>query len=149
MTESEARNLALSLMAKHYLVRWNFDFNNRIGSIGVCDYQKKTIYLSRYYLNIDGVDIRDTILHEIAHALCPGDGHGSLWKKTCIQIGATPERCVKVTRVAPKNKSFYKACCKSCGTEYNKYRLLKRSYSCPVCANSYNEKYKLVFEKIE
>ena len=37
--------------------------------------------------------MRDTILHEVAHALTPGDNHGPLWRRVCRQIGARPERC--------------------------------------------------------
>ena len=35
--------------------------------------------------------IRDTVLHEIAHAIAGhGAGHGPLWKATARRIGATP-----------------------------------------------------------
>ena len=36
-------------------------------------------------------EIRDTVLHEIAHAIAgPEAGHGPLWKATARRIGATP-----------------------------------------------------------
>ena len=35
--------------------------------------------------------IRDTVLHEIAHAIAGREaGHGLLWKVTARRIGATP-----------------------------------------------------------
>ena len=35
--------------------------------------------------------IRDTVLHEIAHAIAGREaGHGPLWKVTARRIGATP-----------------------------------------------------------
>ncbi len=35
--------------------------------------------------------VRDTVLHEIAHAIAgPEAGHGPLWKATARRIGATP-----------------------------------------------------------
>lgn len=38
--------------------------------------------------------IRDTILHEIAHALVgPNHCHDLVWKAKCLEIGATPRRC--------------------------------------------------------
>jgi hypothetical protein len=33
---------------------------------------------------------RDTILHEIAHALCPDDGHGRVWRDWCTRFGISP-----------------------------------------------------------
>lgn len=33
-----------------------------------------------------------TILHEIAHALCPDDGHGRIWRDWCRRFGIKPSR---------------------------------------------------------
>ena len=39
-------------------------------SLGTCSYVKKTIYLAKWYTELnDESEVRDTILHEIAHAL--------------------------------------------------------------------------------
>lgn len=35
-------------------------------------------------------DLLDTLLHEIAHALTPGDGHGKLWQAKAMELGARP-----------------------------------------------------------
>ena len=38
-------------------------------------------------------EVRDTILHEVAHALVgPGHGHDTVWKATAAQVGARPQR---------------------------------------------------------
>ena len=40
----------------------------------------------------DPDEVRDTILHEIAHALVgPGHGHDAVWKAKCVEVGAKPE----------------------------------------------------------
>jgi len=35
-------------------------------------------------------EVRDTLLHEIAHALCPGDGHAAAVRAKCRELGARP-----------------------------------------------------------
>ncbi len=32
------------------------------------------------------------LLHEIAHALTPRDGHGPKWRAMCVRVGARPTR---------------------------------------------------------
>ena len=60
---------------------------------GCCDYSWKIISLSRYYvLANEEAAVMDTVLHEIAHALTPGDGHGAKWKAACVKLGAVPKQ---------------------------------------------------------
>jgi hypothetical protein len=64
------------------------------------------------------IQVTDTILHEIAHALTLGDGHGYAWKRKCIEIGAKPERCY-----TNKDTVFtmrYQAICGGCNAVYQK-----------------------------
>jgi predicted SprT family Zn-dependent metalloprotease len=92
----EAANLAKSLMRQHGLVDagWSFKFDHARRRFGSCAPTLKRITLSRplTFLNTEA-EVRDTILHEIAHALTPGDGHGRKWKAACVRIGAKPQRC--------------------------------------------------------
>ena len=85
----DAAQLARSLMIQHGLSGWAFRFDHARRRFGSCRYGEKTITLSRplTLLNDDG-QVRDTVLHEIAHALCPGDGHGPNWKAACRRLGA-------------------------------------------------------------
>ena len=88
-------------------------------------YNKKQIQIARQYLNKKPTKscLRNTITHEIAHALTPGDGHGAKWVAMHKQLGGTGRRhtsqkrpnycgnCRKITmsmkriRVCPKCKS--------------------------------------------
>lgn len=95
--KEQIRTLALKLMDKHGLLakQWRFAFytGNHVGS---CNYGKRLIGLSNDFAlaaKITRREIRNTILHEIAHALCPKDDHGSLWRKTCIAIGGDGVVC--------------------------------------------------------
>jgi predicted metal-dependent hydrolase len=75
---------------------WKLDFNNRKRSLGVCNYTKKTIYLSNHLIATgDKAEITDTIAHEIAHTLCPGDDHGPTWRRVAISLGSNGNRCAE------------------------------------------------------
>ena len=57
------------LMSRHGLAGWSFQFEDTSKRAGVCDFGLKVIGLSRLYcLHATGPQVRDTILHEIAHA---------------------------------------------------------------------------------
>src|SRR5437879_2661559 len=67
---SEVRKLALTLIAQHGLHDWTVAFNKRKRTLGLCRYGVKAIELSVYLVDRNGEEeIRDTILHEIVHAL--------------------------------------------------------------------------------
>ncbi len=91
----DARALAETLIAEHGLDGWRVRIDNAKRRLGGCHFRQKTIGLSRQYIAVEKDDvIRDTILHEIAHALAgPDEGHGPVWKETAARIGATPKRC--------------------------------------------------------
>src|SRR3954468_886353 len=92
----EAAHLARDLMREDGLLdaEWAFGFDHARRRFGKCDYDGRRITLSRPLTLLNGIhEVRDTVLHEIAHALCPGDGHGQHWRATCRRIGAAPKRC--------------------------------------------------------
>ncbi len=101
---SSIETLANSLLEKYGLRTvhgdgWKFIWNNRKASVGLCDYNSRTIQISKpIFKFLSEAEIRDTILHEIAHAITPGDGHGTLWKQCCIKIGANPKRLASIDK---------------------------------------------------
>jgi len=102
MNTVEAFYLAQELMEKHGLIDkgWTFTWSRAKKQFGVCRYRTKEIRLSRPLTELnDREDVRDTILHEIAHALTPGAGHGWQWKMKAKEIGAKPNRCFKASDV--------------------------------------------------
>ncbi len=88
-------NQAYELMEIHGLTGWVIQFDHARRRAGLCDYNRKTLSLSRHYARYAKPDhIRDTILHEIAHALVgPGHGHNAVWRKKAREIGCTAARC--------------------------------------------------------
>lgn len=131
--------LALELMAKHGLDKtiWSFKWDNSKKRFGVCKYSFKSrfdrtiirgiIGLSRHLVELnDEPKVRDTILHEIAHALCPGQGHNIVWKRKCIEIGAIPIRCYSSKEVETPTMR-YQAVCDGCQTLHQKTKIVKPS----------------------
>src|SRR5688572_6617188 len=89
-----AEKMAKQLMALHGLNEWNFKWIKTISIAGRCNYPKKLIMLScKIVLINDESNVRNTILHEIAHALTPGKGHSKEWKRKAKEIGCTAQRC--------------------------------------------------------
>ena len=91
--EQNVRQMALELMQVHGLAQWRFRLDHARQRLGACHFQSREITLSKHYIaQNDLTDIRSTILHEIAHALCgPGIGHGPQWKATAQRIGASTD----------------------------------------------------------
>ena len=94
MHPSDAQQLAWGLIREHGLVGWRFRFDHARRRFGCCRASEKTITLSRPLTILNSSEqVRDTILHEIAHALTSGDGHGAKWRAMCRAIGADAKRC--------------------------------------------------------
>ncbi len=130
----EAQRLAQSIMRQHRLDDWAFAYNRRKRCLGLCRHDEKLIELSIFYVAAnDEPSVRDTILHEVAHALAgPAAGHGPRWKAKCVQIGARPER---LDREAAMPTGRWKATCPGCRKQYTRHRkpMRNRRYICRSC----------------
>jgi predicted SprT family Zn-dependent metalloprotease len=131
-----ARHLALELMKQHGLSDWSFRFDHARRRFGSCRTRAKVITLSRplTFLN-DEAQVRDTVLHEIAHALTPEDGHGEVWKRKCREIGADPRRCYTDQEVLspPRRVAPYRIGCEACGWWADRHRRTRRKLMCRAC----------------
>lgn len=92
---ADAIEIATQLIREYGLVGWRVKLDHARCRAGQCDYNNKAISLSRLYVrNADKNHIRDTILHEIAHALVgPHHGHDAVWRQKAREIGCTATRC--------------------------------------------------------
>ena len=88
-------NLARSEMDKYGLCDWKLELDYAKVRAGACHFTEKKISFSRHFLkNADQLNINDTILHEIAHALVgPKHGHDRVWKNMAKKIGCSAKRC--------------------------------------------------------
>ena len=117
------------LMAKHGLNGWSFQYGDAARQSGVCDHYTRVISLSHLYcLKAPAHGLRNTLLHEIAHALVgPAHNHDRVWKEKAREIGCTADRCHTVEFSPPK----YIAWCVRCGTRYT--RNIRRKTLCRTC----------------
>ncbi|MFP4146006.1 MAG: SprT-like domain-containing protein [Phycisphaeraceae bacterium] len=133
MNQWIAANLAQKLLAEHGLENWAFRYNHRKRAMGLCRYDEKRIELSLHFVRRNGeAAVRDTILHEIAHAIAgPEAGHGPKWRRVCQQIGAEPTRCGEAKMPAGR----WQATCPNCGQRYARHRrpMRGRTYHCRPC----------------
>jgi|SaaInlStandDraft_4_1057021.scaffolds.fasta_scaffold24783_3 hypothetical protein len=86
MNKNEIETKAVEMIASA-LVGWTFNWNRRVRTNGVCNYSKKTIFLSIYNVNRADADVLNTLVHEIAHALTEGEHHSSVWKSKFLSLG--------------------------------------------------------------
>jgi len=142
MEKEKALNLALNLMNEHglFINRWQFQWCEGKRLFGYCNNTKKIISLSLPLTELNSEEqVKDTILHEIAHALAPvGEGHGRIWKSICVKIGANPTRCYSSKDVT-KPKANYVRVCTTCNVEHQAYRKSRRKVACGACCKKYNE----------
>lgn len=142
MKLEEAQSLAAELMERYWfkLDGWKLDFDNAKRRCGCTKFDTKTITLSRHFVRLNGeAAVRETILHEIAHAIAgqEGDrGHGQIWKYYAREIGAKPERCA--TDVVMPEGSVEGVCATGCTARHNRHRMppkrLLNAYQCTRCS---------------
>ena len=134
MDISEARGLARELMDQHGLEDWYLKFDNARKRFGVCRLRYKQIGLSKVLVAMnDEANVKDTILHEIAHALCPPrEHHGPIWKQKAAEIGCNPSRCYDNEVVAAPQAPWLGKCPN--GHEISRFRKPRNDCSCNKCS---------------
>jgi predicted SprT family Zn-dependent metalloprotease len=144
MEPADAQKLAHDLMRLHQLPpEWSFKFDRSKICFGKCYYSRKQISLSRYLVELnDDAEVRDTILHEIAHALAPrGAGHGPAWRSVAVSIGCNGTRCYGAEVVRPKPK--YMGTCPSCKLVI--YRHRRTEVACAKCSPVFDRRYAFIW----
>lgn len=135
MNPDAAMKLAKSLMAEHGLIEkgWQFKFDRAKRRFGLCSYKRQTISLSLHLTLLnDEEHVKDTIIHEIAHALAPrGAHHGPEWKAVARSLGHSGERCYSDAVEAPAHTWI--GTCPYCGLEIQRHR--RRQIACRRCVD--------------
>ena len=131
-----AHRLARALLLEHGLSNWTFKYDRAARRFGSCAYRGRTITLSwKLTMLNDEPQVRNTILHEIAHALAPGAGHGPTWRAACARLGIEAERCFTAQQVAmpARRASRYEVGCPRCAWWHPRHRLGGRTLICKAC----------------
>lgn len=139
----KVRGLATELLITFGLADWRFALNRRKREMGLCLYGPKRIALSVFFVDMnDWTTIRDTLLHEIAHALVgEGHGHDGVWKQKCREIGARPER-LGYDALMPEGR--WQAICGGCGLRHHRHRRPKHLVGW-YCCHCGRERGKLIW----
>lgn len=128
MERIEAGNLARELMAVHGLdvQGWRFEWDHANRRFGCCRPGQKLITLSLPLVLLNDLkQVRDTILHEIAHALAPaGAHHNETWRRIALSIGCNGERCYQSQDVV-RPPSRYVYACSVCGTNIPRMKRMR------------------------
>jgi predicted SprT family Zn-dependent metalloprotease len=108
-------HLAETLLRVHGLWgAWKFEYDNGKTRYGCCQYNTRTISVSRFVVRSEESSIRmirNIILHEIAHALVGYDeGHGPRWRECAKRIGCDGERCNRKRLTLPGEKRLRCPC---------------------------------------
>lgn len=97
MNRNESATFCRNELNKYGLNNWHVRIavDNKNAWLGKCSYKDKTIFLNSHHLDQSGeLEVKDTIWHEIAHALTQYHDHDLLWKEQAIKLGCTnPTPC--------------------------------------------------------
>ena len=126
---------AQDMLHQYGLKDWQVVFDHGRIRLGSCDYHKRRISLSRYFVrNNAASDIKETILHEIAHALVgPGHGHGPVWQRQAQALGIPTRASARHVQMP---EPPWNLVCKGCGqivARRHRRRMDIRRYACRDC----------------
>lgn len=141
----DAQQLANELMQKHLTnddgtMSWSFRWDRAKTRAGCCSWKNRAIQLSMPQTKLHTEDVvRDTILHEIAHALAGArHGHDAHWRSICRQVGAIPQRCLTSHNEAGEKieavEAPWQGSCVLGHQRQNYHRAPQRVTSCGQCA---------------
>lgn len=137
MNTTEIASLARTLLNDHGYGHIPLEWSRAKTILGQAVFRRnggiatpKLLKLSRPLLTkVDKAEVRDTILHEIAHFVAGIDaGHGPAWKRACRQVGANPQRTADVGDEVISKVATYVSTCDHCGHRYYHSRRLSKRY---------------------
>lgn len=98
VSQKRVEEMWRELQGQHVdIAQWTFTFDSAKKRSGVCKYKKRQISVSTLYLQDPATTeqcVRNTLLHEIAHAVVGKEHHhDAVWKAKAISIGCDGCRC--------------------------------------------------------
>jgi predicted SprT family Zn-dependent metalloprotease len=145
------------ILAKELIGRYNpsiqFKWSRTKQAFGDFSYSTRTIRLSNVLTpKCTEAEVRDTIMHEIAHSLCPpATGHGPVWQLKMQEFGLKPSKSTRIEAEAELDNlpgNWYGVCPSGHRCKKVFSRKPRKVRSCFECSPSYNPKFDLVWHKI-
>ena len=132
----KAEQIAKEKMLEHGLSDWEFYFDESVSRRGACHWERKMISLSKALTEIrEEKFVINTILHEIAHALCGRiEMHSDRWRQKALSIGCDGTRCSNDGVMVAKP---FKATCSTCGYSWKSHRQTR--LACSNCCKKFND----------
>lgn len=90
MNRDKATRYAKEQLIKHNLKDWHIRLTTDLTKpfLGLCSYKDKCIILNAHHIDSHPEpEVINTILHEVAHALTPGESHNEIWRQKAKEIG--------------------------------------------------------------
>jgi SprT protein len=139
------------ILAKQLISQYNpgveFSWSRAKNAFGDYHWAANMIRLSKVLTPLrPESEVRNTIMHEIAHSLTPRDtGHGRAWQIQMIKFGLKPERCTKTVADLTKIGKYWYGVCPS-GHKVGQWsRKPNAPRSCSKCSKYYNPAYKIKY----
>lgn len=137
MDLSAAYAMGRTLLDEHGLTDWTLQFDRAKTRAGVCRGARRQIGLSAPLTRLHPEEeVRETLLHEIAHALVgPAHHHDAMWQRKVAEIGGSPRRCVGAD--VPRPAATWLGVC-AAGHEVERHRRPERPVSCSRCSREFS-----------
>jgi predicted SprT family Zn-dependent metalloprotease len=137
MDLGDAFALAEHLLERHGLADWRVEYDGAKRRAGLCRFEPLVLGLSAPLTALhDEAEVRETILHEIAHALAgPRHGHDEAWRADARSIGCTGDRCVSPD--APRVEPPWLGVCPA-GHATGRHRRPERVTTCGTCSRTFD-----------
>ena len=144
----DVRDWADALISAHLGAPWTFGFDSAKRRAGACNYTQQRITVSKYLAaRYDDETNRQTLLHEVAHALAGSDaGHGPRWRRIAAGLGyrgSVTHHGETAVELAP-----WVGVCPSGHTVY-RHRRPTRVMSCARCARRFDERFAIRWARRE
>ena len=116
MTREQLEKFVHHQIRRHLTGDWGFRWSGAKRRLGHCRPDRREIGLSRHVITVSEAQQRDTVLHEVAHAIDVerrgSTRHDLVWKGICREIGARPQRLADEAMEVPFK---WRATCARCG----------------------------------